>query len=205
MALDRYEGYVVSSPAAGRGWERDKEPAGRERLLPTTCAMPSGTLRVVRSSLEAYSYQAGEISDSWLEDHHLSQRCYEFEDTLADGVRIYTVLASVRRLYRERVNEGSVPYDVEHELSILDAFKGWLRAYQQIQPTLDMYESNFGSVAHASRLRNYVQSVRNYIAEGTLKDQLAAATPGNEQLLSIALPKSDESGATTDTQEDCPF
>ncbi len=111
--------------------------------------MANSVLRVVKSAVQSYS----EESENWKRDHCEVRQCWEFEDFLEAGVKIFDALSEVDEKYRGRVLAKKIAWDPEIQDVIKRAYGIFADACPPVLDKIKEFEDKFGKIEHAEQFR----------------------------------------------------
>jgi hypothetical protein len=143
--------------------------------------MNRSVLSITQQSIAAYNLEA----ERW-RSHDTAMACFEFEDLLQAGLRIFRDFESYRQRWQARIDAGQITYDEDEDAQILALLQLWLIPAHTMEDVLGRLEAKFGTISGADDFRTCVRRARQLLESGTIGEQLRVLTPNAETLRKLA-------------------
>ena len=145
--------------------------------------MNKSVLSITQQSIAAYNLEA----ERWRSNHDTAMACFEFEDLLQAGLRIFRDFESYRQRWQARIDAGQITYNEDEDAQILALLQLWLIPAQTMEDVLGRLEAKFGTISGADEFRTCVQRAKQLVQSGTIGAQVRALTPSGETLRKLAV------------------
>jgi hypothetical protein len=135
------------------------------RLIALVCVLILLPMNMTSEPLTSARRYLEVLEDSWKRNHRAAMECREFEDRIAEAVRVFDLVYDLVQRRRECVYRGVTepnPAVDQEEKSLLT---DWLRVVEADMPPLEGLEKRFGAVEGAERFRGCQEKARRFLAQ----------------------------------------
>jgi hypothetical protein len=104
-----------------------------------------------------------EISEKWKHDHAQAMACYGFEDVLAKGASLFSLIVGAEERWRIQVYRDETPYSDRKAAEFLDLIKAWLKPCDTLLGEPRHFEDAGFSVKHSREFRRCVGEAKGIV------------------------------------------
>jgi hypothetical protein len=117
-----------------------------------------------RTKLSAARRYLEVFEESWHADHAAAMQCRDFEEALAEAVKVFELVDELVRLRRESVFRGLQQPEPALDEDEKAVYMQWLSLIERDTPQLEAFEKSFGAIEGAEKLRTCLARAREFLA-----------------------------------------